>query len=202
MSSQPYLGVELSDDLSWKLHVKNIASKANRSLGLLRRNLWNCKRSVKEIAYKSLVRPRLEYASIVWDPYHRSDIDKLEMVQRQAARFVGRKYTREPGVVSNLLSELGWQSLEERRTAARLIFMYKVIHQKVAVQSDNILNPATRSTRNSSASIHTYINISTKKDCYRFSTFPVQSPSGTTYPLIHVNPSQLKFSKDIYQNST
>ena len=57
----PYLGVEMSKDLKWNQHVHNISCKANRMLGLLRRNLYKCQPSLKEIAYKTLVRPKVEY---------------------------------------------------------------------------------------------------------------------------------------------
>ena len=39
----------------------HICTKANRTLGFLRRNLFSCPRAVKEAAYKGLVRPVLEY---------------------------------------------------------------------------------------------------------------------------------------------
>jgi hypothetical protein len=47
--------------------------------------------SVKEQAYKALVRPSLEYACSVWDPHLKADINKMEMVQRRAARYVTNK---------------------------------------------------------------------------------------------------------------
>ena len=47
----------------------SICTKANRTLGFLRRNLFSCPRDVKEAAYKGLVRPVLEYGSSVWDPH-------------------------------------------------------------------------------------------------------------------------------------
>jgi hypothetical protein len=77
----PYLGVELSEDLGWEIHINKVPSKANRTLGFLRRNIYRCPHDIKEQAYKSLVRPHLEYASAVWDPYRQKHINNLEMVQ-------------------------------------------------------------------------------------------------------------------------
>ncbi|KAL8615930.1 hypothetical protein ACOMHN_034606 [Nucella lapillus] len=80
-----YLGVTIQGDLCWDDHINNIVSKANKTLGFLRRNLKIPSRSVKEQAYKAFVRPILEYASSVWDPHTQKNIDKLEAVQRRAA---------------------------------------------------------------------------------------------------------------------
>ena len=48
-----YLGVELSSNLNWDVHIAGMIGKANRSVGFKRRNLEN----VKEQAYLALVRP-------------------------------------------------------------------------------------------------------------------------------------------------
>ena len=61
-----YLGVKIASDLNWKNHINNITAKANKSLGFIRRNLSNCPKNVKDQAYKSLVRPHLEYCTAVW----------------------------------------------------------------------------------------------------------------------------------------
>ena len=63
-----YLGITITNDLKWNTHVSNICTKVNRTLGFLRRNLSACPQDVKESAYKGLVRPVLEYGSLVWDP--------------------------------------------------------------------------------------------------------------------------------------
>jgi hypothetical protein len=39
-------------------------------------------------AYQTLVRPLVEYASTVWNPYTKTEINKIEAVQRRAARYV------------------------------------------------------------------------------------------------------------------
>lgn len=61
-------------------------------LGVERRNLYTCPKSVKETAYKTLFRPTLEYGSAAWDPYYEKDIHKLQRVQRKAARFFACNY--------------------------------------------------------------------------------------------------------------
>ena len=83
-----------AENLNWKPHILNITNKANSTLGFVKRNLHHCPQKVKDRAYKWLVRPRLEYGSTVWDPYRAYQKSWLEQVQRRAAHFVTRTYTR------------------------------------------------------------------------------------------------------------
>ena len=68
-ASTKYLGVTISHNLNWNQHCDNICNKANSMLGLLRRVLSDCSLDVKSKAYTTLVRPQLEYACSVWNPY-------------------------------------------------------------------------------------------------------------------------------------
>ena len=113
-NSTAYLGIELSSDLKWNNHVRKTASKANQTLGVLRRNLKNCLREIKNMAYKSILRPKMEYAAPIWDPYTKDNIQLLEAVQRRAARFVCNKYSRHESITS-MLQDLDWPFLEQRR---------------------------------------------------------------------------------------
>ena len=125
-SSQPYLGVHLSNNLSWDKHIQETIKKAQRVQNVIRRNLWSCNSEVKTTAYLSLVRPLLEYASSAWDPSTRKNIDSLERVQRQAARFCKSNYSRELGTVTKLLEELEWDTLQSRRKQQKLCMLYKM----------------------------------------------------------------------------
>ena len=69
-----YLGVLIDKTLSWSPHVSSVASKASRTLNFLKRNLSKCSTEVKASAYLTMVRPQMEYASAVWNPYHIKDI--------------------------------------------------------------------------------------------------------------------------------
>ena len=63
-----YLGEHISQDLKLNSHINSTSSKANQTLGFLKGNLRINSSTVKEKAYISLVRPKLEYCSTVWDP--------------------------------------------------------------------------------------------------------------------------------------
>ena len=62
-SSSKYLGVELHSDMSWRSHIDKTVKKANSTLGFLRRNLKVSNQDTNTAAYKTLVRPTIEYCS-------------------------------------------------------------------------------------------------------------------------------------------
>ena len=82
-----YLGVTITSDLRWNTHVSNVCTKANRTLGFLRRNLYSCPQEVKEAAYKGLEHSVLDYDSSVWDPPGVVLQEEIESVQKRAAKF-------------------------------------------------------------------------------------------------------------------
>ena len=111
VESIKYFGVTITSDLKWNLHIRNVCSKANRTLGFLRRNLFSCPEDMKEVAYKSMVRPIIEYASTVWDPHCNGLNNELENVQKRVARFVTINYSYETGSMTGILEELKWETL-------------------------------------------------------------------------------------------
>ncbi len=141
-----YLGLTISSDLRWDRHVDNITSKATNTLNFLRRNINVGNPQVKEQAYKSLVRPSLEYSQAVWDPHTAGLIKKVEKVQRQAARFTLHRYRRTSSVGA-MLTQLEWPSLEERRRQARLVMFYKIHYQLVAINMPLVLKGHQHETR-------------------------------------------------------
>ena len=109
-----YLGVTIADDLSWSKHIDITTKKANQTLGFLKRNIRVHNKDLKSVAYKTLVRPQLVYASTVWYPHTTTDINKVEAVQRRAARWATRDY-RYTSSVTTMLKDLNWRPLDQRR---------------------------------------------------------------------------------------
>ena len=135
-----YLGVTITSDLRWNTHVSKIKAGANTTMRFLKRNLRVSSPALKTSAYFTFVRPKLEYASSVWDPHTIKNINSLEMIQRQAARWVlGRFHNRSS--VSEMLQQLRWPSLQHRRTQARLLLLYKAINGHVKLDTFGLLNP-------------------------------------------------------------
>jgi len=133
-----YLGVTISNDLSWSPHISSVAGKANAKIGFLWRNLQHCPPKLREQAYFALVRLVIEYGAAVWDPYLKKDINSLENVQRRAARFVmhDNQWTSS---VSEMIDRLGWTSLADRRKNIRLALFYKAVHGIAALSTDGVL---------------------------------------------------------------
>ena len=75
-----YLGVILASNLSWSNHIQEICKKTARVLGMIyhriSKNIDDPSTILK--LYTALVRPHLEYAAQVWNPYQEKDIQCLE----------------------------------------------------------------------------------------------------------------------------
>ena len=102
-------------------------------------------KQAKQEAYKMLVRQPIEFAATIWDPYLKTDIDRLERIQRRAARFVQGDY-RQSSSVTTMLNNLRWPSLAERRKELRINYLSKILADKVAVKKD-LLIPALERPR-------------------------------------------------------
>ena len=137
VENEKYLGVTLSHDLTWGSHIVKITTKANQKLGFIKRNLRGSPRELKHLAYIAFVRSSLEYASAVWDPHLAKDRDSIEKTQRRAARWMTSTYTWKASV-TDLLTQLNLEPIEDRRRISRLVFMYKILNGHVAVPTEHI----------------------------------------------------------------
>ena len=135
VSQAKYLGVHIDETLSWNFHVNFVSNKANNVRAFLQRNLRQCPANVRERCYLTLVRPILEYVCVVWSPYTMTNIDKLERVQRKAARCVCNDYSMYSSV-TNMLNRMHWTTLQVRREN---LMIYKIVNNLVEIDIGNSL---------------------------------------------------------------
>ena len=164
-----YLGINISKDLRWNTHCQSTLLKANKTLGLLRRTLSPCSKDVKARAYQALVRPQLEYGAEAWNPYSSTTIQRLEQVQKAAARFVYRDYRRSTSASALVLS-LHWDLLHTRRLLAQSTMLFKIHYSYVNISLPAIIIPASYLGRHDNNL--KYAVPAATIDPYKFSFFP------------------------------
>ena len=92
------LGVRLSCDLSFSIHIENIVAAASKLVGWGLRTFRGRGRHVMLTLLKTLVQPKLDYCSQLWSPGDQGSINKLESVQHhlvnriQDGRLSGMNY--------------------------------------------------------------------------------------------------------------
>ena len=159
-------------------------------MGFLRRKLAFGPRHTKEVAYKTLVRPKLDYAAPIWHPYHKSQIGQVEKVQRTAARWTCRRW-RNTSRVGNMLDGLEWPSLETHREQSSLTFFYKIHSGTVSLEKDKYLTPAPNLRRTRASNESQCTRYFAYSDALKNSFFP------RTIPMWNSLPSSVVSSKTI-----
>ena len=101
-------------------------------------------------AYKSLVRPQVEYCFSVWDsppppppPPPNPGVENtgsynIERIQHHAARWCLRRYNNTASV-TNVLEDQGWRTPEQRRTDSRLTALLKITRELLSVNPHGLL---------------------------------------------------------------
>ena len=150
--------------------------RQTKLLVFLKINIRVHNRDLKSEAYKTLVRPQLGYAS--------TDMNKVETIQRRAAGWAARDYRYTSSVTAMLmLKDLNRRPLDQRCIDSRLVMMYKVIYDLVAIPASDYLV-----WKYQSITTHTLFGINTdpdSQDYQRFTFFPellsIGTPSLPTY---------------------
>ena len=161
-----YLGVTIQSNLKWDVHCKQVAAKATNTLNVPKWNLKSTK-EVREKAYKSLVRPQVEYAASVWSPWLARDKVQIERVQHRAARYVYNTYSRYSSVTA-MLQSVDWETLESHRFNMRLHYLQSLL-QPGRVALLDYATPVTVQTRGNNIK---FILPHCSKDMFKHSFLP------------------------------
>ena len=122
--SEKDVGVTIDNNLNFELHIQTQINKANQIAGLLRRTFIYLDDRTFTLLFKALVRPHLEYASSVWSPYKKKDIDALEKVQKRATKMLP-KMQEKP--YEQRLRRLKLPTLRFRRMRGDMIETFKIL---------------------------------------------------------------------------
>ena len=140
------LGVILSLDLKPEKYIGLVVRKASNTLWLLSQSLRYLDNHSKISAYTSYVRPQLEYATVIWSPYLKKDIDRIERVQK---RFVKGLQGFRNLPYDEVLRRLTLHKLETRRTILDLKTLFKIVHENFGNVKDKLVQIITQSNTRS-----------------------------------------------------
>ena len=118
-ATQKHLGILLDVQLDFEGHLKNIYSKVNKTIGVLRKLHNTLSRLPLLTIYKSFIRPHLDYGDIIYDQAYTALFhQKIESVQYNSALAITdaiRGTSKE-----TIYHELGLESSEKRRWYRKL----------------------------------------------------------------------------------
>ena len=117
------LGILIDKDLKFRQQAAIAIKKANMHLGIIKRSFLCLDELVMPMLFKSLVRPHLEYGNIIWGPFNKEDIGKVESIQRQATKCIKKLKHMDYGL---RLKTLKLPSLQHRRRRGDMIYAYKM----------------------------------------------------------------------------
>ena len=118
------LGLFLSIDGTWHEHIGYITSKTWQRVNIMRKLKFLLDRESLQIIYTSFIRPILEYSNIVWDNITQYEVIALQKIQNEAVRIVTGA-TKLVSIIDILNREIGWESLQDRRSKHKLCMLYK-----------------------------------------------------------------------------
>ena len=71
------LAALIDSKLNWKLHCDNVSKGTHVSPITIQQTLHAPPQKAKQVAYQTLIRPKLEYASAAWSPHTRKNLEKI-----------------------------------------------------------------------------------------------------------------------------
>ena len=119
------LGVWFSEDLKFSHHCASVSKTASCRAALIKKHFVSGDVKTLIWAFKTYVRPILEYASPVWSPYLFKDIDLIESVQRRFTKSL-KSLNKLP--YNERLRVAGLESLELRRLKCDLCLTFSLLH--------------------------------------------------------------------------
>ena len=118
------LGVTFDQELKFRSHIRNIVSKANSRIGIIKRSFDELTVENFKILYKTQVRPILEYCSDILFPIFIMDMKEIEKVQKRATKLV-KGLSEKP--YDERLQTLDLPTMEYRRNRTDMLQVFRIL---------------------------------------------------------------------------
>ena len=169
-NTHKHLGLTLTSNLSWSLHIDNILKSVSQIIDVLKSLKYILDKSTLEKIYFSFIRPKLEYGNFIFDNCSGTDSDRLEGVQLDVARIVtgARKGTSH----ALIMRELGWPSLTNRRKGNKLKQFLKILTKETPEYLQNLIPAKIGTIRPQSRNPDNFYYVRARTETFRNSFIP------------------------------
>ena len=140
------LGLYFRSDLKWDLHIDITIKKARRTSYAILKSIKTTEPKLLVEIYKTFIRPTLEFATNVYNPYLLKDIHVIEKVQKDFLKIAHKKCNWQMykenklspvPCYTELLAKNNLETLELRRLKSDLLLFHKYLHGEVKINCRN-----------------------------------------------------------------
>ena len=138
------VGVHFDPSLEFRIHINKMISKANSRVGLIKKSFSKLSITNFKLLYKSLIRPILEYCTVIWFQLYKTDSQEIEKVRRRASKLVP---TLKDLPYPERLKTLNLTTLAYRRNRTDMLQVYRIINKIDNIDFDSFFPYNDNNTR-------------------------------------------------------
>ena len=131
-----YLGVIIDKSLKFTKHIDNVSSTISRNIGVIARVRFFLDKRTTHLLYNSLILPYLNYCCLIWGSNYNSQIEKLVLLQKRAARLIEHVYP--PHSSEPIFKKYRIMKLTDIAKSQMMVVMHKFIIKELPTAFDNI----------------------------------------------------------------
>ena len=151
-----FLGIIITETLTWNEHVNSIMLRSAKIVGIIRRLKNELPQTVLKTIYSALLEPLINYAITVWGGTTQTNADRIEILQKKAVRAITKsKYNCHTNPLFHKLRLLKFQDMFTMNCCKLAIQAYKSklpnYHQSKLFTNQTVHSHETRRRNN----IHT-----------------------------------------------
>ncbi len=164
----------VTDTLNFGKHINCITGQTYNPLRNIKAAFTHLDEDMMKKLITAMIRPRLQYAALVWSPKLKKDVRKLERIQRAPTKLPEtlREFTYE-----KQLKGLGLETLEHRRVRSDMTALYRIQEGLEKLDREDLVECEGRETRGNSKKLRKRV---CRRNVKKFS-FPYRSTVNPLY---------------------
>ena len=142
VSKQKLLGIYIDESLTWSSHIDHLCSHISTKISLLRNLSKYVPIKVLKMFYQSYILPCIDYGSITWGSASSLHLERLNKLQKRAARIILRTDFDTPS--QEMFQELEWLAVPNRIDYNKAVLTYRALNNLTPAYITNLLKPMSQ----------------------------------------------------------